>query len=93
MCNVSRETPARRVPGGNVEVFKMRWYDFIKTFTCIKSIVTLALTGCYIYLCVIGKINAESFMNIYIMVIGFYFGTQWQKRNDTETEVKKNVTK
>lgn len=34
-------------------------------------------------------------MTIYVMIIGFYFGTQWQKRNDqkeTETaQVRKQV--
>lgn len=31
-------------------------------------------------------------MTIYVMIIGFYFGTQWQKRNnkeDNETETAK----
>lgn len=59
----------------------MKWYDFIKTFTCVKSIVTIALTACFVYLSVTGQIGHESFMNVYLMVIGFYFGTQWQKKN------------
>ena len=59
----------------------MKWYDFIKTFTCVKSIVTIALTACFVYLSVTGQIGYESFMNVYLMVIGFYFGTQWQKKN------------
>lgn len=59
----------------------MKLQDYIQTFTCVKSIVTVALTGCFIYLCVTGTIDANNFMTIYVMIIGFYFGTQWQKRS------------
>lgn len=45
----------------------------------IKSIVTLCLTGVFCYLCVIGVIDAQLFMTVFVTVIGFYFGTQATK--------------
>lgn len=45
----------------------------------IKSIVTIFLTLVFCYLSVIGSITAELFMTIFVVVIGFYFGTQAKK--------------
>lgn len=45
----------------------------------VKSIITFALTGAFIYLAVRGKIEPQIFMTIYTMCISFYFGTQYQK--------------
>lgn len=45
----------------------------------IKSIVTLLLTLVFCYLSVVGHITAELFMTIFVVVIGFYFGTQAKK--------------
>lgn len=45
----------------------------------VKSIITFALTGAFIYLAVTGQIQPEIFMTIYTMCISFYFGTQYQK--------------
>lgn len=47
---------------------------FLKLFA-IKSLVTLGLTGLFIYLAAKGTIPQEV-MSIYTMIIGFYFGTQ-----------------
>lgn len=66
----------------------MKFSTFFQTFTCVKSIVTISLTACFIYLCVTGSISADNFMAVYLMIIGFYFGTQWQKKA-TEEEKKK----
>ena len=46
----------------------------------VKSVVTFALTGAFVYLSVIGKIEANVFMTVYTTVIGFYFGTQHEKK-------------
>lgn len=46
----------------------------------VKTIVTFALTGTFVYLAVIGRIEPQIFMTIYTMVIGFYFGTQAGKK-------------
>lgn len=66
----------------------MKILNFVQTFTCVKSLVTLALTGTFVFLCCNGTISAENFMTIYTMIIGFYFGTQWQKKAEIKPETK-----
>lgn len=44
----------------------------------VKSIVTILLTLAYIYI-TIKQILTSEFQTIYTMVMGFYFGTQYQK--------------
>lgn len=51
---------------------------FAKLLT-IKSIVTILLTIVFCYLSIVGSITAELFMTIFVVVIGFYFGTQSKK--------------
>lgn len=46
---------------------------------CVKSIVTLILTGVFSILAVRGDINSDQFITIFTVVIGFYFGTQTVK--------------
>lgn len=41
----------------------------------VKTIVTIVLTIVFAYQACIGKITNE-FMNVYLVVIAFYFGTQ-----------------
>lgn len=62
----------------------MKVFDFVQTFTCVKSLVTISLTGAFVYLSIVGTISPENFMTIYTMIIGFYFGTQWQKKQNKE---------
>lgn len=51
----------------------------------VKSIVTIILTLVFAYLSVRGYISPEHFITIFMVVIGFYFGTQYQKRaNEVE---------
>lgn len=47
----------------------------------IKSIVTLLLTFVFCHLSVTGAITPEVFMTVFVVVIGFYFGTQKVKDN------------
>ena len=56
----------------------------IKNLLTIKSIVTLVLTADFTYLIVTGGINAEQFLSIFTMIIGFYFGTQKLKDYDSK---------
>lgn len=49
----------------------------------IKSIVTILLTLVFCYLSIIGVIAAQLFMTIFVVVIGFYFGTQAEKKKNT----------
>lgn len=46
----------------------------------VKSIVTLALTILFCILSYKGRIPQEV-NNIYLMIIAFYFGTQYEKKN------------
>ncbi len=46
----------------------------------VKSIMTLALTGGFIGLTCTGEISGEQFLTIFTMIVGFYFGTQHEKK-------------
>lgn len=52
----------------------------------VKSIVTLDLTGVFSYLSITGVIGAEQFLSIFTVIISFYFGTQYGKREKEEAE-------
>ena len=52
---------------------------------CVKSIVTIVLTGVFAYMAIAGKIS-QDFMIIYTTIIAFYFGTQTQKISDAVSE-------
>ena len=45
----------------------------------VKSLVTLTLTGVMAYLSISGREVSETFKTIYVIIIGFYFGTQANK--------------
>lgn len=47
----------------------------------VKSIMTLALTGGFIGLTCTGEITGDQFLTIFTMIVGFYFGTQAEKKN------------
>ena len=53
--------------------------DKLKKLIDVKSIVTIVLTGVFSYLSVTGKISPDQYLTIFTVVIGFYFGTQYQK--------------
>ena len=46
----------------------------------VKSIITLLLTILFCYLAMRQFIESQSVMTIYTIVIGFYFGTQSNKK-------------
>lgn len=48
----------------------------------VKSIVTIVLTAVFSALSLKGKITPESFLTIFTVVIGFYFGTQAKKEDN-----------
>lgn len=50
----------------------------------VKSLVTLTLTGVFGYLAVRGRISEEQLQTVYTVIIGFYFGTQYQKNSKEE---------
>lgn len=45
----------------------------------VKSIVTLTLTFGFVYLVLMQMISGQEYMGIYTTIIGFYFGTQYEK--------------
>lgn len=51
---------------------------------CVKSIVTIILTVVFAYLSVMGAVSTDQFLTVFTVVIAFYFGTQAQKKTDTQ---------
>ena len=45
----------------------------------VKSIMTLVLTGGFIGLTCAGEIPGDQYLSVFIMIVGFYFGTQAKK--------------
>lgn len=57
--------------------------DFIKNLAAlikVKTIVTIAVLIVFAVLSLNGTLQADSIMNIVIMVVSFYFGTQTEKK-------------
>lgn len=50
----------------------------------VKTIVTILLTVVFCVLALTGVIAAELFMGVFTVVIGFYFGSQAEKRNNSQ---------
>ena len=48
----------------------------------VKSIVTLSLTAVFCVLSLRRYISGQEFLTIFTVVISFYFGTQYERRND-----------
>lgn len=57
--------------------------DKLKKLLGVKSLVTLVLTGIFGYLAIVGRVSGQEFLNIYSIVIAFYFGTQMQRLSDS----------
>lgn len=55
------------------------WKEIVGNLLTVKSIVTVVLTGVFVYLSMEGRIDGGQFLNIFSIVIAFYFGTQHQK--------------
>lgn len=54
----------------------------------VKSIVTIMLAVVFSILALNGVVSSEQYMTIFSVVIGFYFGTQYDKKNLDEIENK-----
>ena len=50
----------------------------------VKSIVTIVLTAVFSVLALRESISGTEFLTIFTTVIGFYFGTQTEKRKNEE---------
>lgn len=53
----------------------------------VKSIVTLTLTGVFAFITISGIDVPDTFETIYVMIIGFYFGTQSAKKVDSNAGI------
>lgn len=51
----------------------------------VKSIMTLILTVVFCVLALTGVISGQEFLTIFTVIVGFYFGTQVQKKVATPT--------
>jgi hypothetical protein len=51
----------------------------------VKSIMTLSLTIVFCVLALTGVIDGKEFQTIFTVIVGFYFGTQAQKKADKES--------
>lgn len=60
------------------------WDKIINRLLTVKSIVTISLTGVFAFLAITQQVSQE-FMLIYTTVIGFYFGTQSERLNNSIT--------
>ena len=56
----------------------------------VKSILTLVVTSVFAYLSIIGNITSEDFMEIFKLIVIFYFGSQVGKREAKEQEEQEN---
>lgn len=56
----------------------------IANLLTVKSIVTVVLTAVFSVLALRGSISGTEFLTIFTVVIGFYFGTQTEKRKNEE---------
>lgn len=54
----------------------------------VKSIVTLTLTVLFFILAILKIIDGNAVITIYTTVISFYFGTQYQKNQNSENSDK-----
>lgn len=59
-----------------MELLKKRLANLL----CVKSIVTIVLTGVFAYMTVTGGVNADQFLTVFTVVIAFYFGSQVEKK-------------
>lgn len=50
----------------------------------VKSIITIMFSLVFSVLTITGEISAEQFMNIFTVVIAFYFGVQAEKKAQSE---------
>lgn len=64
----------------------------ISNLLCIKSIVTLTLTAVFAWMCLHGLVSVDQFLTVFTVVIGFYFGTQAERKAAEKATVAKKET-
>lgn len=56
----------------------------LERLLCVKSIVTLLFAAVFAILALRENISIEQFMTVFTVIISFYFGTQHERRGETE---------
>ncbi|MGN1231770.1 MAG: hypothetical protein ACI4TP_07705 [Anaerotignum sp.] len=64
--------------------------EIVGNLLTVKSIVTVVLTVVFAFLAMKGRIDSGQFLNIFSIVIAFYFGTQHQKKTEKTGEKGEN---
>ena len=67
-----------------MELLKKRLANLL----CVKSIVTIVLTGVFAYMTIMGQVSSDQFLTVFTVVIAFYFGTLAERK--TQTDVKES---
>ena len=52
----------------------------------VKSIISIATTFVFCYLALSKYLSAEVFISVYSIIVGFYFGTHYEKTKNDITE-------
>lgn len=55
------------------------WEKIVNRLLTVKSLVTLSLTLVFAYLAATGAVTADSFQDIFYIIIAFYFGSSLEK--------------
>lgn len=56
----------------------------LKKLIQVKKIIALMLTATFVYLSIVGVIEAKDFMTVFLMIVSFYYGqsTANQKKGE-----------
>lgn len=60
----------------------MKMKDKLAKLIDVKTIVTFATTALFWYLGATGKIESDKVWEAFLIIVGFYFGTQSKKNNE-----------
>ena len=64
----------------------------VANLLCVKSIVTIVLTGVFAYETVTGHVSSDQFLTVFTVVVAFYFGVQAEKKAAAQVEQKAQGT-
>ena len=57
----------------------------------VKSIVTILVCLVFCYLSITHSITTDQFMNIFTVIVAFYFGTVAEKKNSDSSKIQEKV--
>lgn len=67
----------------------MNWQKLLNRFAAlidVKSLTTLSLMAAFVFLSVTGVIAAEQFLQIFLVIITYYFTKATDKKDEDKTE-------